>query len=280
PANMAGWRVRKLKLKGAPEVMPGRDGLPLFLPMDAGIEDLRSEAREPGRYRLDPVDEHNRAILNATAAYVWVHPIERTPEPAAPAQAPAPTTPAFGQSDITAALVAALLESQKQHTELARMYVSQFPVVANAMAGVVRSASDAGLTTRVPLVLPVVPEPKPDDTAQRDEANDEAPSDETDDDEISDEIDGEQLAAEVAPQPEYSWARVAQTLADHAAPHVGPLLAGLPGLAAMLGAKRAQTAIDARGPDPTGPAPAETEASASSGPMAGVTAGMMVRINA
>src|SRR5262249_6481294 len=278
PANMAGWRVRKLKLKGAPEVMPGRDGLPLFLPMDAGIEDLRSEAREPGRYRLDPVDEHNRAILNATAAYVWVHPIERTPEPAAPAQAPAPTTPAFGQSDITAALVAALLESQKQHTELARMYVSAFPVVSNAMAGVVRSASDAGLTTRVPLVLPAVPEPKPEQaTQQADGDDDDEPSDESDD-EISDETDGEPIAVEVAPQPEYSWAKVAQTVADHVSPHLGPLLAGLPGLAAMLGAKRAATAT--RGLDPLDPAPAEGEASASSGPMAGLGAGMLVRLNA
>src|SRR5262249_55004311 len=265
PANMAGWRVRKLKLKGAPEVMPGRDGLPLFLPMDAGIEDLRSEAREPGRYRLDPVDEHNRAILNATAAYVWVHPIERTPEPAAPAQAPAPTTPAFGQSDITAALVAALLESQKQHTELARMYVSQFPVVANAMAGVVRSASDAGLTTRVPLVVPVAPEPKPEDTAGRDDDDGEE-SDESDEP-IVEEIESDHAAVEVAPQPEYSWPRVAQTLADQLPPHVGPLLAGLPGLAAMLGAKRAQAASDAtRGPDHADPAPAEAEPGVSSAP--------------
>src|SRR5215470_2294650 len=72
---------------------------------------------------------------------------------AAPAQPPA----AAGQVEITHALVAALLESQRQHTELARMYVSQFPTVANAMAGVVRSAGDVGLTARVPLVLPVTP---------------------------------------------------------------------------------------------------------------------------
>ena len=39
PPTTAAWRVRKLKAKGAPEVVFGRDGLPLFLPMDADIED-------------------------------------------------------------------------------------------------------------------------------------------------------------------------------------------------------------------------------------------------
>ena len=33
PANAAGWRVRRLKQKGAPEVVYGRDGLPLVLPL-------------------------------------------------------------------------------------------------------------------------------------------------------------------------------------------------------------------------------------------------------
>src|ERR1051325_8610924 len=98
PPNTAGLRVRKLKTKGAPEPVPGRDGLPLFLPLDADIEDLRREAREPGRYRLDPVDEHNRAIPNATAAYVWVNAIERMPEP--PPAAPPP--PVATSADITA----------------------------------------------------------------------------------------------------------------------------------------------------------------------------------
>lgn len=59
PPNIAGWRVRKLKRKGAPEVVLWRAGLPLFLPLDADIEDLRSETRDPGRYRIDPVEEQD-----------------------------------------------------------------------------------------------------------------------------------------------------------------------------------------------------------------------------
>jgi hypothetical protein len=56
PPATAAWRVRKLKSKGAPEVVYARDGLPLFLPLDADIEELRREVLPPsdGRYRLDP----------------------------------------------------------------------------------------------------------------------------------------------------------------------------------------------------------------------------------
>ncbi|HEU4733429.1 MAG TPA: hypothetical protein VFT22_36300, partial [Kofleriaceae bacterium] len=104
PANMAAWRVRKLKPKGAPEVVYGRDGLPLFLPLDADVEDLRREARADGRYRLDPVDEHNRAVPNAQASYVCVHPVERAAEPVAVAE-----PPEVNQAETTAQLVDALL---------------------------------------------------------------------------------------------------------------------------------------------------------------------------
>src|SRR5438105_11956589 len=84
-STMAAWRVRKLKPKGAPEVVYGRDGLLLFLPMDAEIDELRREARAEGRYRLDPVDDHNRTVPNTQSSYVCVHPIERAPETGAPA---------------------------------------------------------------------------------------------------------------------------------------------------------------------------------------------------
>src|SRR5215470_6853906 len=155
PPTMAAWRVRKLKPKGAPEVVYGRDGVPLFLPMDADLEDLRHEARGEGRYRLDPVDENNRSVPGAQSSYVCVHPIERAPDLAA-----SPVAPTAVHPDTTAQLIQALLESQKQHTELARMYVAQFPVLVNALSGVVRSAGDAGLPARVPLVVPVTPEVK------------------------------------------------------------------------------------------------------------------------
>jgi hypothetical protein len=84
PAKAAGWRVRRLKPKGAPEVVYGRSGIPLILPIDADIEDLRHEARLEGRYRLDPVDEHGRAIETTSAGYVCVQPVDTTePSPTA-----------------------------------------------------------------------------------------------------------------------------------------------------------------------------------------------------
>src|SRR5204862_3849070 len=94
----------------------GLDVLPLFLPMDADIEDVRHQSRgETGRFRLDPVDDHNKSIPSAPTGYVCVHP--SAPAPAAPA-VPA----ASASADTTSQLISALLESQKQHTELARMY--------------------------------------------------------------------------------------------------------------------------------------------------------------
>lgn len=267
PPTMAAWRVRKLKPKGAPEVVYGRDGLPLFLPLDADVEDLRREARGEGRYRLDPVDDHNRPVPAAQSSYVCVHPAERAAEPTV---VPPPAPPPM---DATAALIGALLESQKQHTELARMYVSQFPVLANAMAGVVRTAGDVGLTARVPLVVPALAEAKP--TEDRDQ-DDETSDDETDGDEL---LDAEALETAAAPEA-YSWARVGQTFAEHIGPYVGPMIASAPSLAKLLGGYGRTPATEATRPgtDPGDPSPARGGASTPIGPTAGFDAALLVRL--
>jgi len=232
PPTSAAWRVRKLKPKGAPEVVYGRDGLPLFLALDADIEDLRREAAGDGRYRLDPVDDHHRPLPNAQSSYVCVHPIERAPEPAAPT-APAPKI----QADMAMQLVGALLESQKQHTELARMYVSTFPVLVGAVSGVVSSAGDAGLPTRVPLVVPIAPEIKPADTK-----GDAAQEDEEEDDQDEEGDEEEVEVVEIEPEPEWSWPKVAATVVERFSPQIDALLGQLPALSATLGARRAQRA--------------------------------------
>src|SRR5581483_1019039 len=210
PPTTAAWRVRKLKPKGAPEVVYGRDGLPLFLPLDADIEDLRREARAEGRYRLDPVNDHNSPFPNAQASYVCVPTVEREREPVA-ASVPVATS----HADTTAQLITALLESQKQHTELARMYVAQFPVLVNALSGVVRSAGDAGLPARVPLVVPVAPEVKP-TVANTDE--DEDDEDDQDDDDDDDDIDEEELELVEEAEPAWTWPRFAATAMDRLGP--------------------------------------------------------------
>jgi hypothetical protein len=62
PEAPTGWLVRHMKPRGAPAVVYGRSGTPLVLPVP-GIDDLRGEVDLPGKYRLDPVDEHGKAVL-------------------------------------------------------------------------------------------------------------------------------------------------------------------------------------------------------------------------
>src|SRR5579884_3565981 len=75
PDTATGWRVRRVKLRGAPEVVYGRSGVPLVLPIDATVDDLREAVDMPGRYRLDPVADL-RVIPDAPAGYVYVHDAE------------------------------------------------------------------------------------------------------------------------------------------------------------------------------------------------------------
>ena len=49
-----------------------REGTPLVLPLEAGVEDLRNAVGAPGRYRVDPVEDL-RPIPNAPAGYVFLH---------------------------------------------------------------------------------------------------------------------------------------------------------------------------------------------------------------
>ena len=51
-----------MRAKGSPEVVYARDGLPLVLPIDAELDDLKSEVDVTGRYRLDLVDQNNKAL--------------------------------------------------------------------------------------------------------------------------------------------------------------------------------------------------------------------------
>lgn len=74
PAHATGWRVRRMRAKGSPEVVYGRDGLPLMLPIDAELDDLRSEVTIAGRYRLDLVDQNNKAIADGPSGYVQINP--------------------------------------------------------------------------------------------------------------------------------------------------------------------------------------------------------------
>jgi len=51
PAQATGWRVRRLKPKGAPEVVYGRSGIPLVLPIEADIATKRATRAATGSIR-------------------------------------------------------------------------------------------------------------------------------------------------------------------------------------------------------------------------------------
>lgn len=159
PPEAAFWRVRRLKPggRGTPEVVFGRDGAPLVLPIEAGLEDFRLLVRdEPGRYRLDPVDEDHRGCEGGVPAYLQI--------------AEDGGSAARGGSD-QGALVRELARS---NADIVRTITEQFAGVINAAAQLIRAADGAGLPAREPVVLqPRNVPPVADDEVDTDD--DEAP---------------------------------------------------------------------------------------------------------
>src|SRR5687768_14203317 len=137
PANATGWRVRRMKHKGAPEVVYGRDGLPLILPIEADIDDLRREVGITGRYRLDPVEGH-RPIPNASPGYVFVH----EEQPATVANTNGSMMPPPSDNIV--------IEAMRMNSEIARSVVDRFPQMLEAAATLLRAADGAGLPSREP----------------------------------------------------------------------------------------------------------------------------------
>lgn len=140
PANAAGWRVRRMKQKGAPEVVYGRNGLPLVLPIEAELDDVRQEVGAPGRYRLDPVDEASRPIAGAPAGYVFVH----------ADQQPTAMTSSSSRCEPSENVV---IEAMRMNAEIARSVVDRFPQMVEAAATLLRAADGAGLPKREPREL-------------------------------------------------------------------------------------------------------------------------------
>ena len=154
PNHAAGWRVRRMKPKGAPEVVYGRNGQPLVLPIESDIDDLRSEAGAAGRYRLDPVDTANRPIADAPAGYVFVHEERIAPAEARPAhQHPAQPAHAAGTELIVIEAMRMNVEATRMAAEIAREVVGRFPRMLESAAMLVQAADGAGLPAREPRVF-------------------------------------------------------------------------------------------------------------------------------
>nr|HEX4316246.1 hypothetical protein [Kofleriaceae bacterium] len=142
PANASGWRVRKMRAKGSPEVVYAREGQPLVLPISAEIADLRAEVDSTGRYRLDLVDQNNRPIDGAPSGYVQIN-FETQPTVS---EAPSTAKTALAtQSDHI------VLEAMRMQSMIAVSVVERFPQMMEAAATLLRAADGAGLPARPPL---------------------------------------------------------------------------------------------------------------------------------
>jgi hypothetical protein len=146
PPGAVGWRVRKMKSKGAPEVAYGRNGQPLVLPLEADIDDLRTEVTTPGRYRLDPVDDNHKPIEGAPVGYVYVHELAsaRPAESGGGSTAPTNITPLGSPSE------SVVIEAMRMNAEMARMLLGKFPDMMQSAAVLLRAADGAGLPAREP----------------------------------------------------------------------------------------------------------------------------------
>jgi hypothetical protein len=134
PATVAAWRVRRMKPRGAPELVYGADGRPLTVPIETTIDELRDAVGAAGKYRLDPINDDGKCVDAVPPAYVHVVKPQRSAEPHVAA------TP----SDDT------LREAMRLNTELARSIVDKFPEMMHAAAELLRAADGAGLPARSP----------------------------------------------------------------------------------------------------------------------------------
>ena len=142
PEKVTGWRVRRMKPRGAPELIYGRDGLPLVIDADAGLDDLRRAVDAPGRYRLEAVGDDQRTVEGVPIAYIQV---------TEPLEVAAVIKPTGGQDE----MVSVMREAMRLNTELARAVVDRFPAMLEASAVLLRAADGAGMPARAPLPIEV-----------------------------------------------------------------------------------------------------------------------------
>ncbi len=139
PANASGWRVRKMRAKGSPEVVYAREGQPLVLPIGAELDDLRGEVDTTGRYRLDLVDQNNKPIEGAPSGYVQIN----FGVDAAASEPAGAASVSLGKPTDNV-----VIEAMRMNAEIARSVVDRFPQMIEAAATLLRAADGAGLPSR------------------------------------------------------------------------------------------------------------------------------------
>jgi hypothetical protein len=149
PAHATGWRVRRMRHKGSPEVVYGRDGLPLVLPISAQMEELRAEVDSTGRYRLDLIDSENKAIAGAPSGYVQVN-FDSAP---AASEGPGAIGPIVSAASFGKQSDNIVLEAMRMQSMIAVSVVERFPQMMEAAATLLRAADGAGLPARPPMAM-------------------------------------------------------------------------------------------------------------------------------
>jgi hypothetical protein len=162
PHDVTDARVRRMKIRGAPELVYGRDGRPAVVAASATIDELREAVGGvAGKYRLDPLNADGRLVEGAPAAYVQIVPVQ-------PDAMLAPSAaPAVAVSETESVLRDAI----RSNTELARTVISTFPQMMESAARLIEAADGAGIPRRRPLPL----EYGDDDQDQSDESDDDRP---------------------------------------------------------------------------------------------------------
>ena len=185
PSTVTAWRVRRLKPRGAPELVYSRDGRPLTVPIEADLDDLHEAVTASGKYRLDGIGDDGKVVENVPPAYIQVtkaernaagdHAIERTSDARVDS-----TMAGLGQAVIEAVRLNA--EALRQNAEISMRAVDRLPQLMEAMTTMLNVATGTGLYA---LQQRDVPPP-----ALRNAANDNGDEDDEDEDEDDDDEGG------------------------------------------------------------------------------------------
>jgi hypothetical protein len=189
PNTVTAWRVRRLKPRGAPELVYARDGRPLTLPIEADLDDLHEAVTTSGKYRLDPIGDDGKGVENVPAAYIHVtkgernaapeHAIERVIDPRVDS-----TIAGLGQAVIEAVKLNA--EAMRQNAEISMRAVDRLPQLMEAVTAMLNVAAGTQLYALQQRELPPA--------KLRNAANDNSDDGEDDEEDIDDE-DAEGIAA-------------------------------------------------------------------------------------
>jgi hypothetical protein len=131
-----------MKPRGAPELVYGRDGRPLTVPIETDIDELREAVGQAGKYRLDPINDDGKCVENVPPAYVQVVKPERAETAAAL------VTSGSGIEDL-------LRDAMKHNAELSMCLIGRFPEIMSGTAELLRAADGAGLPARKPREIEV-----------------------------------------------------------------------------------------------------------------------------